>query len=715
MASPPTTELGSQSPPTSVLPWGAFVHEGEHIAELTWPNSIATYNLMRTDAQVKALLQAMTAPVRRYRWLIDPNGARPEIVKALSADLGLDVRGEDPEPRGRSQGSFSHDKHLFHALLALVFGYAYFEQVGTIIDGQWRLRKLAYRPAETIQQIQVAGDGGLVAIQQNIAEVGKPAPLIPVDRLVAFIWEQEGGNWVGTSMLRPLYKHWIVKDRLLRVDAVKHERNGLGVPTIEAPPNASPQQMVEFNRLAQSYKAGESSGGALPNGARLRLVGTEGSLPDTLASIRYHDEQMARALLLMFIQLGQTQTGSRALGESFVDFFALAQETLANWYASVMTEHVLEDWVTWNYGEDEQAPLLTWERNEDPELSVADLKALVDAGAIVVDEELRSTLRERYGLPEEDLEEPEPQPSAPEAAPASPPGPPLPERPQEQQGVEATSAHARRVRRVKAASGTEALVSLPPRALRRQPYEHEVTAAVDYAALDAQWVHATDALLREYQTFTQSQRDALLEQIVQANGSLAKLSAISAEPVGTEAVHASMVRLANSSAQQALQEAAKQGRVVAPPNLEKVEAALLQRAEATTALLARSISEAAARKAIQLTAPTVPSEAVAQGVAAHLASMSEAYLRDQFGGALTAAQNDGRKATMREAEPSRIYASELLDGNTCENCIDIDGTEYDSVDEAEADYPTGGYSDCLGGPRCRGTLVAVYDETPQSG
>ena len=596
-----------------------------------------------------------------------------------------------------------------------MFGYAYFEQVGTIIDGQWRLRKLAYRPAETIQQIQVAGDGGLVAIQQNIAEVGKPAPLIPVDRLVAFIWEQEGGNWVGTSMLRPLYKHWIVKDRLLRVDAVKHERNGLGVPTIEAPPNASPQQMVEFNRLAQSYKAGESSGGALPNGARLRLVGTEGSLPDTLASIRYHDEQMARALLLMFIQLGQTQTGSRALGESFVDFFALAQETLANWYASVMTEHVLEDWVTWNYGEDEQAPLLTWERNEDPELSVADLKALVDAGAIVVDEELRSTLRERYGLPEEDLEEPEPQPSAPEAAPASPPGPPLPERPQEQQGVEATSAHARRVRRVKAASGTEALVSLPPRALRRQPYEHEVTAAVDYAALDAQWVHATDALLREYQTFTQSQRDALLEQIVQANGSLAKLSAISAEPVGTEAVHASMVRLANSSAQQALQEAAKQGRVVAPPNLEKVEAALLQRAEATTALLARSISEAAARKAIQLTAPTVPSEAVAQGVAAHLASMSEAYLRDQFGGALTAAQNDGRKATMREAEPSRIYASELLDGNTCENCIDIDGTEYDSVDEAEADYPTGGYSDCLGGPRCRGTLVAVYDETPQSG
>jgi hypothetical protein len=60
--------------------------------------------------------------------------------------------------------------------------------------------------------------------------------------------------------------------------------------------------------------------------------------------------------------------------------------------------------------------------------------------------------------------------------------------------------------------------------------------------------------------------------------------------------------------------------------------------------------------------------------------------------------------------PATYHSSELLDENTCENCEEVDGTDYDSIDDAEADYPTGGYSECLGGPRCRGTIVAVYDE-----
>jgi hypothetical protein len=74
----------------------------------------------------------------------------------------------------------------------------------------------------------------------------------------------------------------------------------------------------------------------------MRLVGVEGSLPDTLASIKYHDEQMARRFLAMFMQLGSTETGSRALGQSFVDFFALAQESIATDYTKVTNEHIIE-------------------------------------------------------------------------------------------------------------------------------------------------------------------------------------------------------------------------------------------------------------------------------------------------------------------------------------------------------------------------------------
>jgi hypothetical protein len=48
--------------------------------------------------------------------------------------------------------------------------------------------------------------------------------------LVAYVNDQEGDNWIGRSYLRPLFKHFVRKDRLLRVDAINAERNGPGVP-----------------------------------------------------------------------------------------------------------------------------------------------------------------------------------------------------------------------------------------------------------------------------------------------------------------------------------------------------------------------------------------------------------------------------------------------------------------------------------------------------
>lgn len=59
--------------------------------------------------------------------------------------------------------------------------------------------------------------------------------------------------------------------------------------------------------------------------------------------------------------------------------------------------------------------------------------------------------------------------------------------------------------------------------------------------------------------------------------------------------------------------------------------------------------------------------------------------------------------------PAEIYASELLDTNTCDPCRAVDGTEYASLDEAMVDYPQSGpYAHCQGGARCRGTLVFVW-------
>jgi hypothetical protein len=55
------------------------------------------------------------------------------------------------------------------------------------------------------------------------------------------------------------------------------------------------------------------------------------------------------------------------------------------------------------------------------------------------------------------------------------------------------------------------------------------------------------------------------------------------------------------------------------------------------------------------------------------------------------------------------YANETLDANTCRNCAAVDGRWLgNSLEEVERTYPNGGYIDCLGRERCRGTVVAVF-------
>ncbi len=110
MASAPTSELGSVAPFTAIPGWkglASYTDDTEDVPELRWQpdgyGAVATYERMRGDAQVHALWSAMTLPIRRYRWMIDPNGARDVIVEKLSEDLGLPIqrRGRLPAPHPR--------------------------------------------------------------------------------------------------------------------------------------------------------------------------------------------------------------------------------------------------------------------------------------------------------------------------------------------------------------------------------------------------------------------------------------------------------------------------------------------------------------------------------------------------------------------------------------------------------------------------------------
>ncbi len=674
---PPTSEVG-QINWTALPGWGAFTEETEHVPDLTWPSSIATYERIRRDSQVAGLTRGMTLPIRRFRWLIDPNGADPHVVADLASDMGLPVRGEDAAPRRRRKRRFSHDAHLAEALKAPVGpGHAFFEQAGEIIDGRWRLRKLAPRPARTISKITVARDGGLESITQRF---GFDAPEIPVSRLVAYVWDQDPGSWTGNSMLRELHRPWLLKDRILRVGAINIERAG-GVPYGVAPPGATEAEMAAIHEMARSFRVGEHAGGALPHGAELRFARAAGG-DGAVDFVRLQNEEMSRALLMMFMQLGQTESGSRALGGDFIEWFAASQETVADWYCDVTNEHVIEDWVDWNVGEDAQAPLLVWERAEEPELSVADLVALIDAGAVTMDAELEEWLRSSRGLPRGAGAGPAPRAAA-------------------------------RGRRAPAPRAAATPFVLPDRTLRRQPNAVEVRAAVDFSEMEQRFEGGRTTLVEQWQTVRAAQIDELAAQIAALDPEdLLALSRIAATPAGAELLTAAQVAMIENAANGALAEAAAQGAALDPPDLDPSRETAARRADAAAELLARSLSEAAARDAVRRSG-SGSAEEIAAAVRSYLGDLSDAYLSQQFGGLLARAEGEGRRAVYSDGEDQYVafYASALLDQNACGPCIQWDGARFDTLDEAESQFPGAGQNvDCEGGARCRCTLVGVFED-----
>jgi hypothetical protein len=416
-----------------LVSWAELTTEAiETNPALIWPLCIDVFDKMRReDAQVGSVLRAVTLPIRKATWMFDPKGARSVVVKQLAEDFNLPIKGEteaDRRPRSRrTRDRFSFPEHLRLALLELVFGHAYFEQVYDVESepGVTHLKKLAYRPPRTIDTIKVARDGGLISIKQSEAEP------IPVNRLVAYINDREGGNWIGQSLLRQAYKNWLLKDRMLRAQALTVERNGLGVPVYtgaEVPEGVQGEDREAWEKsekdaglaLAKGFRAGEAAGASIPHSADLTLKGVEGRLPDTDAPIRYHDEQIARAVLAHFLNLG-TETGSWALGSTFADFFTSSLNAVADQIEDVINQHVVEDLVDENWGPDEPAPRLVFQEIGASAPATAEaIKQLLDAKAIRPDENLEAFMRQTYSLPPADPETVREEPAPPVVPPETP-------------------------------------------------------------------------------------------------------------------------------------------------------------------------------------------------------------------------------------------------------------------------------------------------------
>jgi hypothetical protein len=317
--------------------WGEAITD-EYISKLTGSQGRTMFDRMRrSDPQVALVLRAITLPIRACTFFVQPADDTPES-KAIAKTCERYIIDE-----------MKWDSVVRHACLMFPFGFSILEKVWHFRDGLVVPKKLAPRLPQSLYR-WVVKDNQLVTIQQ-VASDGKIIDL-PVEKCILFTSDREGDNWEGTSVLRAAYKPWYIKCQLETIDAIKHDRHGSGIPAFKAPLEAKKgdEAWTEARSILKNVRANEISGIIEPPGWDFRIVspGQSGAGTDAIASIRYHDEQIAKSILAMFTSLGSTTGGNRALGEVFLSMFLDSCQSYADYIAEEM-QNVVDEMVAWNW------------------------------------------------------------------------------------------------------------------------------------------------------------------------------------------------------------------------------------------------------------------------------------------------------------------------------------------------------------------------------
>jgi hypothetical protein len=709
-----------------------------------WPTSVWTYSQMRRDPRLTSILQAYTLVLRHATWQVNPAGCRDEVAQLVADDLGLPILGDDTPGPARVRG-VSWPQHIRMALLDLVYGHMGFELAAEIRDGQARLTTLAERMPSSISQIHITTDGA--GSFDGISQWSMPGdsnmrPDIPANRMAWYAHEREGSQWQGHSLLRSAYAPWLLKREMQRVHATSNRRFGMGIPVVRWLPGTSPTpaQHQAAQQIAETMRSGDQAGAALPPGAIIELVGLSGSVPDTQGFLDWLNKEMAVATLTQFLDLGTSKSGSRALGETFVDFFMLAVQALGDETADTATRQISARLVDWNWGETEPVPTIeVVDVGSRQEVTAEAINQLLLAGGITPDPALEAELRKKYGLPQRETRIAQLPAPAPTGTPAQPPSPApvaagadrtadilahVNAHPAGVRAVDVEHRYGHTARRTLARLCNAGTIGRAARGLyvpmaasgqsgqgtgqfSREPSPEEEASGVDFTAHAADHQQALDQLLTEWQGQAQPIADDLAQDAGQQDPT--GTGQPTADSAALAAVLlAAMTALAALAAAAVVAEAAHQGVDMATPAVAGLPE-LATTASGIAGQVVAGLGSAASKAAMTAAATGADvTTAVEQALAPSVAT-APAWVRDNLSQALNVAQAAGRNTAMVAAPAAaRYYASEVLDKNTCNPCYDVDGKVFLDLAAAQREYAFGGYRYCEGGLRCRGIILARW-------
>lgn len=410
----------------------------DFVDDLTGREKLKTLKeFARNDATAYAILYALNQLMKQTDFNVRPASSDQEDLRAAEF---LKQTIEDMEHSISDMVGQINTRHTYgFAPMEIVYKRREGDN-SQFDDGLVGWKKIEIRRPDTLHEwlFDRENDNKLIGLRQQDPSTFEYRD-IPIEKLLLFTVQGEGGNPEGRSLLRGAYRSWKFKKRIEELEAIGIERGLAGLPIVYAPEeyfaeDADDDQVSILNQLekmVQNVRRNENEGLVMPMSRdedgnkrfELELLQSSGERQiDPSETIQRLREQIATSLLADFMLLGQgDQVGSFAMSEDKSSFFTLATESLLDDIDSKMNEKAIPKLFEFNNFDIQEYPKLEHEKiRKDDIVDVGStLKDIAAAGAqpFVQDEqnELLNTILDRLDLPtvEEQLDSPSPETDIP--------------------------------------------------------------------------------------------------------------------------------------------------------------------------------------------------------------------------------------------------------------------------------------------------------------
>ena len=302
-----------------------------------------TFFQMEDDAQIKAVLTVIKAPLLNTNWKIASKD--PAISKFVQETLEP-VWGE----------------LIFSLLNAINFGFQAFEEVWKEEKGAWKYKTFVDVHPDTIT-LKVDPNFDFDGFQQFST---KGLVTVPKEKALIFTVDKRFRNWYGRSRLRSAYFYWFIDKHTYDFENIYLERYAQPIPLGKAPSGRTPTSTTAsednisllLSKLTQMKNSGAIaiSSDTDPK-TKLPLWSVEfleamrrGG--DFIARHKHLDVMKSRAIFAPDLVFAAPMGGaSYALAKEHADIFISAEEAILNEVKAFMDYQVIPDLVSYNFGQ----------------------------------------------------------------------------------------------------------------------------------------------------------------------------------------------------------------------------------------------------------------------------------------------------------------------------------------------------------------------------